>query len=838
MLNRDVPVRPRPTPAVILDSARRELVDDILRGQGGSAALERYSTRIDALVRQLCDEAPVPREPVLVAALGGYGRRQLAPASDIDLLALFGGPIGAAEEAFLRALLHPLWDAGLQIGHQVREVDELTSLEVDNPEFLLALLDMRPLAGDLSLVNRFTEAFHTSETHAHIVTALERLIDDRHARFNDTLYQLEPDVKDAPGALRDVMAARAIAQLTDPALLRGGPEPPERIADAEDFFLRVRSVLHVDARRNQNVLTHSLQERAADVLGYPGTDAQQRVERLMGDYFRHARSVTRQLAWVRRTAPKPAGENLGLTSDGIRFIDRAKAAIQPATWLGAFQAALDTGSTMSDEALASMRQHAERFSAADFFPTARHRTALRRFLKPREGLYERLSEMHDCGVLQRMFPPLQAIAFRVVRDFYHKYTVDEHTLLTIRNLERLTTPPAGRERFASLLQDLQAPELLVIALLMHDVGKWREGDHAVESVRMARPVFEALDLQTEEIELIEFLIANHLQMSQVAFRRDTEDPEIVRRFASLVGVEERLKMLCLLTLADIEAVSLETLTPWKEELLWRLYVDAYNQLTLGYGDDLIDHGQPGPPELFARRPADIAEDELARFLEGFPRRYLQLFGREAIYRHVRLSRDMSADDLHLGLQQKGAVWELTVVTRDKPFLFSNISGVLSSFGMDILRGHAMTTPNGLVLDVFEFTDAERFLELNADAQDAVFNALKDVVSGRSTVTDRLRGREGSLFHRRAQRFRPVVHADNQASPRYTIVEIVSEDALGLLYRISRMISQHECEVDLVLISTEGHKAIDVFHITKRGAKLSGEEGQALAADLQRMLEES
>jgi [protein-PII] uridylyltransferase len=824
---------------VILDAARRELVDEIQRGQGGSAALERYSARIDALIRQLCDDAPPPAEPVLVAALGGYGRSQLAPASDIDLLALFGGPIGPQEEAFLRALLHPLWDAGLQVGHQVREADELSSLEVDNPEFLLALLDARPLAGDLSLFDRVSAAFHTSETHAHIVAELERLVDERHARFNDTLYQLEPDVKDAPGALRDVMAARAIAQLTDPALLRGGPELPERIADAEDFFLRIRSVLHVESRRNQNVLTHSLQERAADVLGYPGPDAQQRVEHLMGDYFRHARSVTRQLAWVRRTAPRPAGENLGLAADGIRFIDRAKAAIQPATWLGAFQAALDMGSTVSDEALAIMRQHAERFSAADFFPEPRHRAALRRFLKPRAGLYERLSEMHDCAVLERMFPPLQAIAYRVVRDFYHKYTVDEHTLLTIRNLERLATAPLpGRERFGSLVQDLQAPELLVLALLFHDVGKWREGDHAIESVRMAQPVFAVLDLPPEDVELVEFLIANHLQMSQVAFRRDTEDPEIVRRFSSLVGVEERLKMLCLLTLADIEAVSLETLTPWKEDLLWRLYVDAYNQLTLGYGDDLIDHGQPGPQELFARRPADIAEDELARFLEGFPRRYLQLFGRDAIYRHVRLSREMGPDELNLGLEQKGAVWELTVVTRDKPFLFSNISGVLSSFGMDILRGHAMTTPSGLVLDVFQFTDAERFLELNAGAKDTVFGALEDVVAGRSSVTERLRGREQSLFHRRAQRFGPVVHADNQASRRYTIVEIVSEDALGLLYRISRTISQHECEVDLVLISTEGHKAIDVFHITKRGAKLSDDEGRALAADLQRMLEDS
>jgi len=297
-------------------------------------------------------------------------------------------------------------------------------------------------------------------------------------------------------------------------------------------------------------------------------------------------------------------------------------------------------------------------------------------------------------------------------------------------------------------------------------------------------------------------------------------------------------MLCLLTLADIEAVSLETLTPWKEELLWRLYVDTYNQLTLGYGDDLIERSQAGASDLLAGHPSDLSDVEIARFLEGFPRRYLQLFGRDAIYRHVRLSRNIGPDEVHLWLEPKADTWELTVVTQDKPFLFSNISGVLSSFGMDILRGHAMTNPNGLVLDVFQFTDGEKFLQLNADAEAGIFRALRDVVSGRSSVTERLKGREASLFHKRPQRFAPVVHCDGQLSRRYTIVEIVSDDALGLLYRISRMISQHGCEVDLVLISTEGHKAIDVFHITKGGAKLTDADERVLAADLQRMLEES
>jgi len=831
-------LRPKPSPGVLLDAARRELSDEILRGEGGSAALERYSSRLDALILQLAADAPAAGRRVVVAALGGFGRRQLCLHSDIDLLVVFDGPLGEPDELFLRALLHPLWDAGLVVGHQVRELDELARLEVDNPEFLLALVDARHIAGDSELFSQFQEAFHSPQTHAFIVDALERLMDERHAQFNGTLYQLEPDVKDAPGALRDLTAVRTLAILTDPSLLRQGPEDPERLLDAEDFYLRIRSVLHLETRRNHNLLTHALQERVADVLGYPGPLPQPRVERLMGDYFRHARVVTRALEWGRRSAPLPVDVNVGRVADGIRFIDRGKAAVQPATWLAVFQAALDGDCHVSNEALVCMRQNAERFSSADFFPTAAHRMALLRFLTPRTGIYARLSEMHDCGVLGRMLPPFQAITYRVVRDFYHKYTVDEHTLLTVRNLERLTTAEKGRERFATLLRDLEAPELLVLALLLHDVGKWRDEDHATESVRMARQLFEVFEVEPEAAELVEFLIANHLRMSQVAFRRDTEDPEVVRQFTQLVGNEERLKMLCLLTLADVEAVSLETLTPWKEELLWRLYVDTYNELTLSYGDDLIDRGQGDISALYAHRPADLSEAEIGGMLEGFPRRYLQMFDRDAIYRHVRLSRNMAADELHLFLERKDDTWELTVVTQDKPFLFSNISGTLSSFGMDILRGHALTNPNGLVVDVFQFTDGERFLELNASAQEVMFKTLNDVVVGSANVAERLRGREQSLFHRRESRVKPVVYCDNLASRRYTIVEIVADNALGLLHRISRVMSEHDCGVDLVLISTEGDKAIDVFHITKAGAKLTDPEQRALTGDLQRMLEES
>jgi [protein-PII] uridylyltransferase len=679
--------------------------------------------------------------------------------------------------------------------------------------------------------------FHTPTTHAYIVRSLLSLVEERHAAFNATLYQLEPDVKEAPGALRDLMAARTIASLTDPLLLQRGPADPGRVEEAEDFLFRVRSILHLEAGRNHNVLSHELQERTADVLAYPGAEPRQRVERLMSDYFRHARTISRTLEWARKTAPLPVGPNLGLSRDGIRFLDPVQAARTPASWIGLFQAALEASTHVTDEALSCIQQHVEHCKALDFTPEARDRHALLRLLKPRPGLYPVLSQMHDCGLLGRLFPEFDAISWRVVRDFYHKYTVDEHTLLTIRNLERLmNSETPSRERFKTVAAGVSSPELLVLALLLHDVGKWRDDEHAPESVRMAAEALDRLQLPADARETVLFLIEHHLRMSLVAFRRDTEDPEIVKEFAQLLGTEERLKMLCLLTLADIEAVSPDTLTPWKEELIWRLYVDTYNHLTQRYGDELIERNQAGLVNLLSNRPADLPELEITGFVEGLPKRYLQLFPREAIYRHIRLARDIGSDEVHLSLEEADGVWTLAVVTLDKPFLFSNICGVLSSFGMNILRGQALTNPKGLVLDVFQFTDDERFLTVNRDAHLQVIHVLQDVVSGRSDVTALLRGREqGVLQWKGAQRVVPVVRTDNEASQRFTILDIVAGNALGLLYRISRVISRHGCNVELVLIWTEGERAIDVFHISRAGAKLTEDEQQALTSDLQATL---
>jgi [protein-PII] uridylyltransferase len=325
-------------------------------------------------------------------------------------------------------------------------------------------------------------------------------------------------------------------------------------------------------------------------------------------------------------------------------------------------------------------------------------------------------------------------------------------------------------------------------------------------------------------------------MARLAFLRDSDDPAVVQQLAAIAGTEERLKMLCLLTLADMGAVGSSPLAPWKEERLWSFYLDTYNHLTRAYADDVIGRGESRVAVLVAERPPDVDEGELLAFLEGLPRRYLARCDSRHVYQHARMSREIALDDVRLFIEEKNGIWELAVVAFDRPLLFSNICGVLACSGLDILRGNAMTTASGLVLDIFEVADREGLLQGGARAAGELHTLLQDVVTGRQDVGALLRRKEGGPLHRRApQRVRPIVQVDNEHSQIYTVLELIADDAMGLLHRVSRTISSHGCSVDLVLIATEGHKAIDVFHVTKDGAKLTGAMQRTLADDLERVL---
>jgi [protein-PII] uridylyltransferase len=519
--------------------------------------------------------------------------------------------------------------------------------------------------------------------------------------------------------------------------------------------------------------------------------------------------------------------HLMVAFDGIRFTDPGTAAMQPPVWVDAFRSAAATGKAVSDEVRSCIQNHLNHFAAEDFLASEVDRKGVLDLLSPRPGISARLLEMAECGLLERLFPELQEIHRRAAPDPFRRYAAAVHAVLPIRRIEMLRNLEGpARARFTGLLEELRAPELLTLALLLHDVGTRRDHGHARESLRLAQPAIDRLQLQPAAAETLRFLIRHHRQMARVAFRRDAGNPDVVARFATLVGSEELLKMLCLVTLIDIEAISPEALTPWKEDRLWRLYTDTSIRLALGVTNGAGQH-DAGLAVAMAGRPDDISDTELARFVTGLPRAYLSVFGLATIYGHLRLARGILPHEIHASLEQHGDVCGLTVVTLDKPFLFCNVAGVLSYFGMDIHRGQIMTTPEGLVLAVFEFTDANGFLAQHRGAPRQIHRMLEAVVAGSVNMADLLQERARAMPLQSPVSSGQSIHLDNAQSEEETVLEIIADDAPGLLYRITRVIAEADCTVGLALVSTEHMKAVDVLHITRDKRRLTEAEQQGL-----------
>jgi [protein-PII] uridylyltransferase len=521
--------------------------------------------------------------------------------------------------------------------------------------------------------------------------------------------------------------------------------------------------------------------------------------------------------------------------DGIRFTDPDAAARQPPVWVDAFRMAVANGRAVSHDARSCIQENLDHCAPEAFVAADLDRKAVLDLLSPRPGISTRLLEMAECGLLERLFPELQQIHRRVAPDPDRRYSPGLHAVVPIRRVETLRNPTTpARARFTGLLEELRAPELLTLALLLHDVGTRRDHGHARESLRLAQPAIDRLQLQPAAAETLRFLIRHHRQMARVAFRRDAGNPDVVAWFATLVGSEELLKMLSLLTLIDIEAISPDALTRWKEDRLWRLYTDTSIRLALGATNGAGQH-DAGLAVAMAGRPDDISDTELARFVTGLPRAYLSVFGLSTIYGHLRLARGILPHEVHASLEQHGDVCGLTVVTLDKPFLFCNIAGVLSYYGMDIHRGQVMTTPEGLVLAVFEFTDADGFLGQYRDAPRRIHRMLEAVVAGSVNMAELLRDRARARPADRGPSSSHSIHLDNAKSEEGTVLEIVADDAPGFLYRITHVIAEAGCAVDLALVSTEQGKAIDVLQITRDGRRLTGPDQESLQRELERVL---
>jgi [protein-PII] uridylyltransferase len=541
----------------------------------------------------------------------------------------------------------------------------------------------------------------------------------------------------------------------------------------------------------------------------------------MREYFRHARAIHREAQRALEVSEKTASSLLGQMRDwrshlsnsdftvarGRVFL-RAPAQLRsdPGVAFRLFEFIARHGVPPAADAERRLESGLEEFAAYCAQPRPLW-TALRVILElPHASMA--LRAMHRTGLLECVFPEWTHINCLVVPDFYHRYTVDEHTLVAIEQVAALKgAQDPARRQLEELLSEIEAPAVLRFALLFHDAGKGSGSeDHAWISVELARAAMERIQMPAGERSAVEFLIEHQLDLSQAMNSRDLEDPGTVRMLADQIGTIERLKSLTILTYADISAVNPDAMTPWRLEQLWRTYTAVQHELTRELETARI---QELPQELPAR----------AEFIRGFPVRYLRTHTEEDIETHIHLREQSRPTGVAVQIDRAGGTYRTTVVARDRPFLFASLAGAISSFGMDILKAQAFANDQGLILDTFVFSDPHRTLELNPGELDRLQRTVRDAALGKLDVQRLLRGRPQPP--KRAHRVvKPRVLFDSGACDTATLVEIIAEDRPGLLYDLASAFSTLSCNIDVVLIDTQGHKAVDVFYVASAGTKLT------------------
>jgi [protein-PII] uridylyltransferase len=801
-----------------------------------------------------------------LVALGGYGRRLLFPYSDLDILFLFGNEKAESEfRPLIADFSRTLWDLGFRVSSAGRTLEECKRIEEDNAEFHLALLDRRFLAGDEELFDRLAKkilAGPEKQARPFMLAELTKLTKERHARYGNTIYHLEPNVKDAPGGLRDYQAAAWLRQIANGQKdgWKNSAGEEELAANAVDFLSAIRCFLHYSNGRNDNTLTYELQTAAAErSLGVPdgaARDAKRSPEEWMRLYFRQARILNRLL--LRYIEQKPAVQptfrerffnaarsaraEIGkgkpfAVRDGLLEVVDESALSDRAVTFGLFAEAARTGIPLSREAeraIFYILKHPELPQKN----TQVNWSMLREILAA-DYPSMALRPMQRLSLLMDVLPEFKAIDSLVVRDFYHRYTVDEHSLRTIEHLQELAEPPDERAaHFRQLWKTVDRRDLLILALLLHDVGKGMSVEnHVTGSLEALQSAAARLQLSAYEIDEVHFLIEHHLDMSATVQRRDIFDPGTVSAFADTVTTQERLQRLCLMTYADIHAVNPEALTPWKAEMLWQLFVATSNHFSRTLDRDRLHASDEVPLlEQVSSQAGGAKKSEVERFLEGFPRRYSAVHSAPEIAAHFQLYQKLGTEPVQTELKARHHSFSLTLLTADRPALFATISGVLAGWGMNIVKADAFANAAGVVLDTFQFVDLHHTLELNPSEIARFQKSLADIVNGKAPLEPLLKSRESTS---RAKPPKVAVETrigyDDTSSAHSTLLEIMVQDRPGLLYDVGSSLARLGCNIDVALIDTEGQKAIDVFYLTERGKKLSQQKKELLQEVLQSTL---
>src|SRR5262245_10272843 len=821
-----------------------------LGGASGQQSVQAYAAFMDGflatLFRLAAEDAKregIAPVPLVLVALGGYGRGELHPLSDLDLMVMYDGEMGPYVQRVTQGLLYALWDLGLQVGHAVRSLPDCLAMARTDFPSRTSMQQARFLVGDRRLFNRFRKVLAENVYQKDFAQFLETTLgerDQRYRKFGGSPYTGEPNVKESAGGLRDIHTAmwlastkfgtRTLRELTDKRLIT---EREQKAADeALTFLWRVRNELHFLSGHKNDVLSRDIQPQIAKNFGYTADELSLPVEKFMRDYYLHARVIhrvsRRLIARCRETLSRRTAVQRRLRqdalADGLVVIDEQihlahadgrafredPSRLMKVFWhchrLG-FELGVDVERAV-EESLGLVDDEFRRSpEVRDLFLSICRgwgRAALT------------FREMHELGLLGRYLPEWGALTCLVQYDVYHKFTADQHSLLAVEHLEALAPgQSAESEASARVLNDVERPDLLMLGMLLHDIGKGRGHGHVAKGIPLIEELTARIGLAPEDADKVVFLVARHLTMSHTAQRRDIDDPKTVQALADVCGTPERLRMLYLLTFADMRAVGPGVMTGWMAQILGELFRRSLARLTGGTGE-------PPTRDVVAARVWEAMHREgtrrtVSEHLAMVSDRYLATTSPQRIAAHLRLverlEEDVIATELfhHPDLDSS----ELVIATRDVPGLFSLIAGSLAAHGINILSAQINTRADGIAIDTFQVNDPMGEPVTEEARWRRTLDALRRVIRDEESVSALLARRRAGRAAPETVPGPPKVSVDNLLSDTHTVVEVKCPDRVGLLYAITRTLSEQGLDIGSARIATEIDHAYDTFYVTDR-----------------------
>lgn len=837
---------PAATPAIkgFLSKGEEKLRREHLDEKRGAGVCRSYTQLVDDILKALftCKSEELKgAEKTALVALGGYGRGELNIRSDIDLMLLYDKKLTPAIEDFTQQILYVLWDTGLDLGFSIRSVSECVDLAKDDLKTMTALLDLRFLLGDENLYERLKTSvrknlFNKGRTPAFINDKVEETR-QRHHRFGGSVYILEPNVKEGEGGLRDLHTAMWVIKAkndskADPHKLGLiSRSDYDTLAESLDFLLWVRNELHYESNRKADQLTFDHQERIARLLGFKNTEKALAVEAFMQQYYRHASNIFRYsnlilsrtihrdekgaFSWPKKKVR--VDKNYSVVGGVLAVADKEAFVKDPSSAMKAFEYSQAFDVEMDQGTVDLLLGYLE--TAGDEFRTSRD--VSESFLKILKGknLYRTLSEMHRLKFLDKYIPEFADIACRVQHDLYHVYTVDAHTLFAVREIERLRgeyKPDFSLQ--STIFEEIPNPEILILAVLFHDIGKAHGKGHAEKGAGIVPEICRRLNLSEDDTNLLKFLVKNHLLLADTAQYRDLHDERLIIEFAKKVGDIERLSLLYLLTFADVRAVGPDVWNQWKGTLFQELYFKALTVLERGTFE--VEEAEVKYQRIKERvaemlRPEGVERSTVEDYFELLPHRYFLSNSPDTIADHIKILKGFGTKPYVMTVRQDTfrEYTELVICAHDMHGLFSMITGVMAANAVNILGAQINTLKNGVVLDILQvnshigeyITDESKLKKIEAD--------LAGVITGKTKVASLVGKRKPSILDSKPRPVvRTIVQIDNDVSEAYTVIDIHTQNRIGLLYDITSTLSKLGLYIFVSKISTKGDEAADIFYV--------------------------